>query len=1264
MLESRIINTPQPPVTVVYETAASQASHSAFLQHFPRWTALFLLPLSSLTACNQTNLTWNEEEDHRWAPLRVSGTTEPGFERLSPDDTGINFENVVTEDQLVENSHYLNGSGLAAGDIDGDGWVDLYFAGMDGPNRLYRNLGGWKFEEIAATAGVSAPERFSTGTAFADVDGDGDLDLFVNALGGPNTLYLNDGTGRFTDATDESGLASTMGSMSLALADIDGDTDLDLYVVNNKVATVQDLFPPDSLRPSNLYRTVDGQLEIVPEMRQHFELGEIVGGFAERHERAEPDRLYLNDGSGRFAQVSFGDGTFTDPDGQPLAEEPHAWGLAARFHDMDGDGDPDLYVCNDFQSPDHVWMNDGTGHFRALDPLSLRNTSFASMSVDFSDVDRDGDVDFFVAEMLSRDHSRRMRQLDGGEPRVPPPGTSLERLQKNRNTLLTARGDGTWAEAALYAGLHASEWTWGTAFVDVDLDGFEDLLAGTGHYYDAMDKDAARRASSVDWRRRVLAFPSLRLPNVAFRNRGDLTFEETGRQWGFAGEEDVTHGLVTADLDNDGDLDVVTNRLLDVAGVYRNVGTAPRVAVRLAGAGGNRFGVGARVRLLGGAVPVQDKEIAAGGGYLSSSQPHATFAAGLEEMMIEVIWRSGTVTRIEGVQADRMYEIRETPSVGGPGNPDGDPAPSPFFVDVSEQLGHRHTEDGFDDLAVQPLLPVALGRSGPGVAWGDVDGDGDADLVVGGSAGNGLSIYPNDGNGGFGRPLAGVGRSSGDQTGIVVIPRDSGADVLVGTAVYGASGDTPPSGLLLRLSPASTAAGIGVRTVGELPGTESSSGPLAAADYDGDGNLDLFVGGRVIPGAYPVPASSHLYRYEDGEFVLDSESSLAFEDVGMVSGAVFSDVDADGDPDLAIAVEWGPIRLFLNAEGRFTETGPEWGLAGQTGWWNGVSTADLNEDGFPDLIATNRGLNTEHRATSERPAIAYHGDFDGNGTYDVLEARFDAGLRGMVPIRGLGTLVTGLPLLRGSVTGFDHFSTLRAGELLGRPLEGLPAVSANTLEHMVYMSRGGTAFDPQPLPLEAQLSPAFHVGVADMDGDGHDDIFLGQNLFALPHRMERASAGRGLWLRGDGRGGLEPVLGDRSGVTVHGEQKGAALSDYDGDGRVDLVVTQNAGETRLFRNQGAQVGLRVRLVGPPGNPAGIGGGIRVRYEDGDGPLREIRAGGGYWSQDDPVQVMGLSAPPIALVVRCPGGAERVVQLPATTQREITVDACVSPPSGP
>ncbi|MFQ5690025.1 MAG: VCBS repeat-containing protein [Gemmatimonadota bacterium] len=1234
-------------------------------------TAAILLIVAALVVLRlhgrdgRETLSWHEAGSYRWADLHVPHGDRVGFERLSASRTGVDFTNRVSEEEYTRNTHYLNGSGVALGDVDGDGLTDIYLARLHGPNALYRNLGGWKFEDIAAEAGVAVPDRFSTGVVFADVDGDGDADLLVNALGGPNALFLNDGTGHFREATREAGLSSHLGSMSMALADVDGDGDLDLYVANNKVATVRDLFSPEERATNRVLVKVDGRYEIAPRFREHYVVGNSNGDFVAVEEVAEPDRFYLNDGSGRFTPVPFTSASFRGPDGARLEEEPREWTLSVRFQDMDGDGDPDLYVADDFQSPDHIWINDGAGHFRALPLTALRHTSEASMGVDFADIDRDGDEDLLVVEMRNREHSLRMREGGGGRPEALAAGEPGQRPQVARNTLQLNRGDGTYADIAYYAGLEASGWSWFGIFLDVDLDGYEDLLVGNGHFYDAMDRDAALRASrsSSDWRSWITLYPPLRQRNLLFRNRGDLTFREVGQAWGFSDEADISHGVATGDLDNDGDLDVVINRLFSPVSVLRNRTSEPRIAVRLRGRPPNTEGIGATVRVLGGPVP-QSKEVVAGGTYLSGSDPTLMFAAGRAggPLRIEVRWRDGVRSTVEEARPDRVYEIREPAAASG-GDRTSEPrreaaAARAYFEDASVRLDHVHHDDPFDDFQRQPLLPNRLSGLGPGVAWVDVDGDGWEDLLIGSGRGGELASYHNDGGGDFSRirdPILSK-RSQLDQTTILGWrPSVGGTRILVGMASYEAKDPLAPGTVAVyELRPDGRA-----RSLPGLPGFESSTGPLALADYDGDGALDLFVGGRVIPGRYPVAPSSRLYLGAREGFRLDTANSAVLAGVGLVSGAVFSDLDGDGDPDLALASEWGPIHILENRGGRFWDATERLGLAPFTGRWNGITTGDLDEDGRLDILATNWGLNTGYRASREHPALLFHADFDRNGTWDVLEARYDSAMDALVPIRGLLDLAAGLPYLRTRIHSYAEYGSMRLDQIIGPRLTSGERLEAATLATTAFLNRG-ERFQAVPLPAEAQFAPAFAAEVADLDGDGHEDVFLSQNFFATRSR-DRADAGRALWLRGDGAGGLSPVPGQVSGIRAYGEQRGSAVADFDGDGRADLAIAQNQGATRLYRNVGAAPGIRVRLEGPAGNPWAIGAAIRLLYENGAGPVRELHAGAGYWSQDGRVQVLGRGGRTRAVWVRWPGGEVTETGL-GPGAREITISAPgVGPP---
>ena len=551
---------------------------------------------------------WRQGIGFRSSPLSPLATGKPGFTLLSSDQTGIDFTNHLSDAKAAENQIRLNGSGVALGDINGDGLCDIYLCGLEGSNVLYRNLGSWKFEDITASAGVACADQYSTGAVFADVDGDGDLDLLVNGIGVGTRFFLNDGKGKFTEAGD-GGLTRRFGATTMALADIDGDGDLDLYVANYRTTTIR------TTGFANL--NLGGKRMIRPEDRDHLEYtpeGRVL-------EHGEPDILYRNDGGGHFTPLSWTDGTFLDEDGKPLIKPPFDWGLSVMFRDINGDGAPDLYVCNDFHSTDKIWINDGHGRFRAAPRLALRHTSTFSMAVDFGDFNRDGFDDIFVADMWSLRHERRLMQLAATDSYYRQVGVFEERPQFDRNTLQLNRGDGTYAEIAYYAGLDASEWTWSAILLDVDLDGYEDLLCATGQLFDTQDLDAdARIQAKGPWRRdlipqKLLMFPKMPQPKMAFRNRRDLTFEEAGEAWGF-NQVGVAHGMALADLDNDGDPDLVVNNLNGAVGIYRNNSSAPRIAVRLRGQPPNTRGIGARIEVYGGPVE-QSQEMISGGRYLS-----------------------------------------------------------------------------------------------------------------------------------------------------------------------------------------------------------------------------------------------------------------------------------------------------------------------------------------------------------------------------------------------------------------------------------------------------------------------------------------------------------------------------------------------------------------------------------------------------------------------------------------------------------------------
>jgi len=616
----------------------------------------FLPQLAAVTLA-ASSLGWEAGSGFRSVSLNVPASGNAGFTLLAPAETGIQCTNLISEASVAKHYNMVSGAGVAAGDYDGDGLCDLYFCNRSGENALYRNLGNGRFENATTAADVGCAGRSSTGATFSDINGDGLLDLLVNSFFGTNSCFLNRSLGGFTNATQNAGLISRGGATSLAFGDVDGDGDLDLYVAYFGIEAI--------LREGGRFsfNMVNGQPVVTG---RHARRLKVIDGMLV--ELGEEDVLYLNDGGGRFTAVKWGD-FFRDENGQPISTAPLDFGLSVQIRDINEDGFPDIYVCNDFQTPDRAWLNDGHGRFRAMPQVALRNMSYASMGVDFADIDRDGRLDFITVDMLSREHARRLRQLSSMPTTGRRIGTIEDREDVPRNALYWNRGDGTYAEIAWLSGVAASDWSWSPIFLDVDLDGFEDLLVSAGSLYDVMDRDVAAAPrptgqGAADSRKLLSQYPRLDNRNAAFRNRGNLTFEDVSQAWGFNSQQ-VSYGMALADLDNDGDLDVAVNCANMAPLIYRNNSPAPRVAVRLKGRAPNTQGIGAKVKLLGGAVPMQSQEMISGGRYLSGDEAMRVFAAGslTNEMRIEVTWRSGTRTVVNGVKGNRLYEIEEPAAI-------------------------------------------------------------------------------------------------------------------------------------------------------------------------------------------------------------------------------------------------------------------------------------------------------------------------------------------------------------------------------------------------------------------------------------------------------------------------------------------------------------------------------------------------------------------------------------------------------------------------
>ena len=1189
------------------------------------------------------SIEWESHNEYRLARAIYEPNSAPGFSTVPAASSGISFKNELSNQRSLERRGLLSGSGVAAGDIDGDGLCDLYFCGLDSSNVLYRNLGNWKFEAIPPTGGIDCQKTDSTAAALADIDGDNDLDLIVTASGNGTRLFLNDGTGAFKEVTQEAGLSSNLGSMSMALADIDGDQDLDLYVANFRPTTIMDeattRFSGKNINGTPTVTHVNGQSTTLPIYTNRF----IISPSNKILELGQVDQLFINNGKGQFTERSFTGGQFFDESGNSLKEPPRDWGLAVQMRDFTGDGAPDIYVCNDLYTPDRIWINRGDGSFEAMKTLALRNTSTFSMGSDFADIDRDGDLDFFVVDMLSPDHRKRHLQVSMSPPRPNPVGQISNRQQILRNTLQLNLGDNTYAEISQLSGLAATDWSWGPIFLDVDLDGYEDILVTNGQLRDFQNVDQARRLESIrqgrkisikEFRDLINSYPNLATPNFSFRNQGNLRFEDTSKDWGFD-LNGISQGMALADLDNDGDLDVIQNNLLDFPTLLRNNTSASRIRIQLKGNSPNTKGIGARIEVTGGPV-TQSQEILSAGRYLSSDEAVRTFAGSPQRgpVSIEVTWRSGKTTSLSGIPSDSLCEIFESAATQSLGKtkPSENPV-TPRFAELSNQLKHTHKDEPFNDMERQPLLPNRLSQFGPPLTWLDLDGDGWEDLVIGAGRGGALAAFKNNAGRSFNPIQKRLTRIPSARDYTSIIPWGSNRnELLVGLSNYEdgvASGDAVS---LLNWSQDT------VRPV--VKARKYSFGSLAASDFDQDGDLDLFVAGRVEPSRYPIAVDSLLFENDQGTLKL----AHTFSKLGMVSGVVFSDLDGDGSPELIVAREWNTLKVFSGDLDDPQDITQQWKLDQLAGWWNGITAGDFNGDGRMDLIATNWGHNHKYELSPTHPLKLYYADLDQNGILDLVESYQHVSSGQELPIRSLRTVGLAIPMVRQRMRTFQNYANSNLEKIYGPRLQEANSLTANHLGHTIFLNQG-TSFTAKLLPPLSQLSPAFGIAVADFDSDGKEDLFLSQNFFATSPGTHRYDAGRGLILQGKGNGDFSPVPHHESGIAIYGEQRAAAVADFNHDGRPDLAVSQNGAQSKLFVNQSKNQGLRITLKGSDHNPAAIGAQLRLQTADGVGPTREIHSGAGWLSVDSPTLVLTPLSNEAKLWVRWPDGNETQTALP-------------------
>ena len=1132
-------------------------------------------------------------------PNRQKTNTAHLFHSIPVKDSGLDFADQwkPTEDYEFEIYNSLPGGGICVGDIDGDDLPDVFLTQANVGSQLYRNLGQLKFEDITETSGVSNTTT-SQGAAFVDVDNDGDLDLMVCHAETANQLFINDGKGHFTEEAAQRGLDFVGNSVMMAFADYDGDGDLDGYLVTNR-RDDKNVNVPEPTKDEN------GHWVVPKEALEFIDVIVSKDGKERIVRAAQYDHLFRNNGDGTFTDVS-----------DEAGLTGNYWGLSAVWWDYNRDGHIDLYVSNDFYSPDQLYRNNGDGTFTDVAPEALPHTPWYSMGADAADINNDGWLDFMGSDMSGTNHYKQKASMGDMNTTAwflvhPTP------RQYMRNAMYLNTGTDRFIEMAQLAGIANTDWTWSLKFADFDEDGWIDLYVTNGMNRDWTNSDtrnASNAATSEAEKMKIwLASPQRRDANIAYRNSGSLHFDEVSQSWGL-GDEKVSYGVALSDLDRDGDIDIITNNAEEAASVYRNDKTdSRRILVQLKGTENNRHGIGATIVVETDA-GLQTRQITAAQGYMSSNETLVHFGLGTADSIksLTVTWPSGKSQRYSDLATDHYYRITETSSSP---TPTAQVVSSPWFEPLSDFAEIRHQETPFNDFNRQPLLPNQLSQLGPGMAWADIDADGDVDLFLGGASGQAGQIFMNEAGKLVPHETSALQLDADhEDMGALFFDFDGDKDLDLYVASGGVECVRDDPLLQDRLYVNDGQGNFEKANEEVLPRLTDSGSCVSASDFDRDGDQDLFVGGRVIPGEYPRAPKSRLLRNDGGTFQdVTQEIAADLLERGLVTASLWSDVDQDGWPDLLVAYEWGPVALFGNQSGKLIDRTSEAGLHERQGWYNSLAPCDLDRDGDMDFLVGNFGWNTKYHANSKKPALLYYGDFEENGNYRLVEAEYEDST--LFPVRGKSCSTNAMPFLGNKFTKFHDFAIASLDEIYTEPkLEKAQRFEINSLESGALINDGKGNFRFEPFPTLAQVAPVFGISTLDANNDGIADVILAQNFFGPQAETGRFDGGVSLLLLGAGDGTFRTVPAHESGIVIPGDATATTLVDLDNDGQAELFVASNDGPCYGFRQTQAHDSLTVTAATGHGLP--IGTRVLVRYAGGQQELHEVSAGSGYLSQSD------------------------------------------------
>ncbi len=1055
-------------------------------------------------------------------------TSPPLFELLSPETTGVSFANQLPENpdfNIINYLYYYNGGGVAVGDVDGDGLQDLYFTANLGPNKLYRNKGNYQFEDITGKAGVADSVGWKTGVTMADVNGDGHVDIYVSGIEyltmhGRNVLYINNGNATFTDRTREYGLEHTGYSTQAVFFDYDADGDLDMYLLDNSTHT-QRAIESEAQRGAKTTRT--------------------------------GDHLFRNDGN-HFIDVTEAAGIRDGIDG---------YGLGIVASDLNEDGCPDLYVANDFQGDDYLWMNNCNGTFTESLAKSTGHTSRFSMGVDAADFNNDGRPDIVSLDMLP-DREDILKSSAGAES-FNLYNMRLEagyHPQYARNALQLNRGKGKFSEIGYLAGASATDWSWSALFADLDNDGKKDLFITNGIYRRPNDMDyisyvgneavQASLAQGVNEKNISLLrkMPQVPLANYAYRNNGDLTFTNMAEPWGLA-QPGFSNGAVYVDLNNSGALDLVVNNINAPASIYRNSARGTNansyLTVALRGSGANTAGIGAKVIVKDkGATQLLEQQPTRG--FLSSVEPRLHFGLGKSTQIdsLIVIWPDRRFQVLTDLPVNRTLVVSHTDASGkyayqgrSPSGARPTSTRSGLFSDVTTRLGagFQHRENTFFDYNRESLMPHLLSTEGPALAVADVNGDSLDDIYVGGAkwqAGN-LFVQQRDGTFRASGQPAFVADSVAEDVDAAFLDAngDGHQDLFV------VSGGNEFWGNAEALRPrlyVNDGRGNFSRARSALPDVFENGSSVAVGDFNADGRPDVFVGSRVVSRSYGLIPKSHLLQNDGtGRFTdVTLEKAPGLSEAGMVSSASWLDYDHDGKLDLVVVGEWMPVRVFHQENGKLVDRTRESGLADTNGWWNSVQAVDLRGKGRADLVLGNLGLNSYMRASRKEPARLYVGDFNHTGGLEQILTFYKNGVS--YPVAGRDELVRKIPSLRSKYPSYASFGASRIEDIFPpADVKSAQIREAYAFASSIARNNGDGTFTLEQLPVEAQIAPIYASLAGDFDGDGRTDLLVGGNFYGVPPVFGRYDASYGLMLRGGVEGRLVPVDMEESNLVIEGQ---------------------------------------------------------------------------------------------------------------------------------